>query len=123
MEAKQLFMPMGVKSTNTAEGTIVESTGYSWPDGPMLRVRDGDRDTSRLPDDVLSERAVILEVRLEGTGWNEISSSTYVRFLREDDGKIGRLVMTSASRKSARGDLVQQAVFQVSSMLESSCWE
>ena len=116
----QFMMPCGISASACPEGTIIHASDAAFSDGPLLRVRDGLRDCDRLAPGVLRERGIILEIMLAGNCWQEIECKPYIRFLQDDEGKIGRMLMTPSAKKDAEGELVWRGIFHASSMIESA---
>lgn len=116
----QSITPARVMTTVTHEGTVIQATEH--PDAPLMRVKEGVRDSARLAPHVLRERGVILEVLVAGHGWQEIHCHTFIRFLKEDDGKVGTMTMTASGKREAHASLIQRAEFELFGMIEDSVW-
>jgi hypothetical protein len=114
MSQTEASRPQVVRAFADGNQTVSIDT-CPWPDGPLLRIRDGLRDQTKLDEDVERERAIILELNVHGHGWQEISHRTYLR-VRHGESNVISLSETTAGKKEAHAELLMHAEMMALSM-------
>jgi hypothetical protein len=120
MSQAEAVYPKIVRSVADGNQTVSVDT-RPWPDGPLLRVRDGLRDPAKLEADVARERAIILECNVPGHGWQEIRSTTYLRVPR-GESNVMTLTRTTVDKQAAHAELLRHAEAMALSMLDENDW-
>jgi len=113
------FSTPKVLTTLAQDGTYIEVEGMSWPNGPMLRVRDIKRE-EMVQGGTAEQRAVVLEIFLKNDGWTELVRRNYLGTKSTNGLNVVTLGSGFGRRRDKFAELVQQGQMRASDMIEQS---